>query len=54
MMDAAAAWLEGHVGSRETVRYLNTLAQLLVAIVAAWYVSRQLLARGNAAAALAV
>lgn len=53
-MNAVAQWLEGHVASRETAKYLNAMAQLVVALVAAWYVTRQVLARGNAAAALNV
>lgn len=53
-MNEAAAWLQAHAVDRENAKYLNTVAQLLVAIVAAWYVLRQVLARGNAAAALNV
>lgn len=53
-MNVIAEWLQGRAVSRENARYLNTVAQLLVAIVAAWYVTRQVLARGNSAAALNV
>lgn len=53
-MNEASDWLQAHLVTRENARFLNTLAQLLVAIVAAWYVARQVLARGNAAAALNV
>lgn len=53
-MNGVSAWLQGHVVDRDAAKYLNTVAQLVVALVAAWYVLRQVLARGNSAAALNV
>lgn len=54
MIDGAASWLESHFATRDSVRYLAGVAQLLIALVAAWYVSRRVLAGFGSGAALRV